>query len=112
MLHGAGMACPDPRACSPRQPCPRMRALVRSQVGVLSLVQAREHGWSVDRLRVQLDAGRWRRVHRGVYVTHTGKVTYAQRIYAAILYCGHGALASSETSLWLADPVGELPSKV
>jgi hypothetical protein len=89
-----------------------MRTLLRGQVGVLSLQQAREHGWSADRLRCQVAAGRWRRVVRGVYVTHTGALTYQQRVYSAQLYRGEGAVASHETALWLADPVDEPPRKV
>ena len=89
-----------------------MRTILRSQVGVLSHEQGREHGWSNESLRGQVAAGRWRRAVRGVYVTHTGALTYQQRVYSALLYCGEGAVASHETALWLADPVDEPPRKV
>jgi hypothetical protein len=89
-----------------------MRAQLRDQEGLLTLTQARDHGWSFERVRVQVAAGRWRRVVRGVYVTHTGPLTYRQRIYCALLYCGPDAVASHETALWLADPVSDPPRTV
>jgi hypothetical protein len=89
-----------------------MRTLLRSQEDVLTLSQASQHGWTPRRVRGQLDAGRWRRVVRGVYVTHTGTLTYHQRIYAVLLYCGDGCVANHETALWLADPVGGPPRQV
>jgi hypothetical protein len=89
-----------------------MRSLLRKQAGLFAFSQAREHGWSLDRLRVQVEAGRWRRLVRGVYVTHTGNLTYHQRILAALLYCGDDAVTSHGTALWLADPVGEAPKMV
>jgi hypothetical protein len=89
-----------------------MRALLRSQAGVVSFAQARDHGWSFERVRAQVAAQRWRRVVRGVYVTHTAALTYFQRIYSALLYCGPDAAASFETGLWLYDPVGSPPRLV
>lgn len=89
-----------------------MRALIRQQAGVLSSKQGRDHDWSGEAFRAQVHAGRWQRVVRGVYVTHTGALTYEQRIFAALLCCGDDAVTSHQTALWLADPIDEPPRLV
>lgn len=107
------MQCaPVPCACSPRQPCPVLRALLRLQQGVLTIKQAREHGWSYGTVRHAVDSGRWRRVHRGVFVAQTGPLSYYQQIWAGVLAGGEDAAASHATALWLADREGPAPRKV
>jgi putative AbiEi antitoxin of type IV toxin-antitoxin system len=96
-------------ACTPRQPCSIMRALLRGQQGVLAVDQAREHGWSYGTVRHAVDSGRWRRVHRGVFVAETGRMTYLQQVWAAVLAGGADAAASHGTALWLADQRDQPP---
>jgi very-short-patch-repair endonuclease len=43
---------------------------------------------SLKALRHRVDVGRWRRIHRGVFLTHTGLVTENQRRWAAVLAAG------------------------
>jgi hypothetical protein len=86
-----------------------MQRLVRGQAGVLAARQALDHGWSRDHLRQQIDAQRWTRLSTGVYAAQTGGLSDDQRIFAAILMHGAGAVASHGTALWLADPAGNCP---
>lgn len=60
--------------------------------------QAPACGLSVDTARWLLRSGRWQRVHRGIYVTHNGPLTTAQRECAALLYAGEGAALSHHTA--------------
>lgn len=63
-------------------------------------------------MRGQVVAGRWGRVGRGVYIAHTGRLSYEERIFAALAACGDGAAASHETAVWLADQGYEPPRMV
>jgi hypothetical protein len=51
------------------------------------------------------DIERWRRrrdltvVHPGVYVDHTGELSWVQRAWAAVLWCGPGAALCRESAL-------------
>lgn len=38
-----------------------------------------------------IDDGRWKRIHRGVYITHNGPIGWWARASAAVLYAGSGA---------------------
>lgn len=49
-------------------------------------------------LRAQLNGGRWRRIYREVYATHTGPLTRSSEIWAALLACGPGAALSHKTA--------------
>lgn len=55
-------------------------------------------GLSVDMVRWLLRSRRWQRVYRGIYVTHNGPLTPAQRECAALLYAGEGAALSHYTA--------------
>ncbi|WP_420313566.1 hypothetical protein [Actinopolymorpha alba] len=59
-------------------------------------------GLSDEFLEAQLRAGRWQRVHRGIYVAHRGPLSRKTAVWAAILYAGPGAAASHHTAaeLW------------
>lgn len=80
------------------------RLLLDRQCGVVSRRQALEHGISVGRLRAQVDAERWRRLHPGVYLSHNAEPTYRQRVWAALLWAGPSAVACGATACWLDDP--------
>ncbi len=66
--------------------------LLAVQSGVVSRRQALERGLT----RADLDREMRHRaltcVHPGVYVTHTGPLTWSQRAWAAVLYAGRAAL--------------------
>jgi hypothetical protein len=84
--------------------------LLRLQEGVITRAQAHRHGLTWARIRSQIDAGRWQRVHGGVLVGHTGPITDLQRVWAAVLAAGPGAVASHDTGLWLWDRSVPLPA--
>jgi very-short-patch-repair endonuclease len=70
-----------------RDPAGELELLLFRQDGVLSWRQARR--FMTDKAaRNQIDSGRWRRVHRAVYVTHTGPITERQRLWIACLAVG------------------------
>jgi Transcriptional regulator, AbiEi antitoxin len=72
--------------------------LLDLQDGVLSRSQALACGLTTSGIAARLRAGRWRRVHRGVYATHAGPLSHAARAWAALLYCGAGAALSHGTA--------------
>jgi hypothetical protein len=43
---------------------------------------------------VVLSRNEWRRVHRGVYASHTGDLTWLQRAWAAVLFYAPAALCN------------------
>jgi hypothetical protein len=49
-------------------------------------------------IRSKVDAGRWERIHRGVYATFTGPLSRDAQLWAALLYAGSGAVLSHETA--------------
>jgi hypothetical protein len=61
---------------------------------------------SAGEIDARIKFGRWRLLHRGVYVTFTGPLSRAAQLWAAVLYAGQGARLSHETAaeiLGLAD---------
>ena len=76
----------------------RIDALIHDQGGIVSRAQLLAAGWSEPRIRRPLRNGRWRTVHAGVYVTHTGPIGYGERLLAALLYAGPEAAWSHYTA--------------
>lgn len=68
-----------------------LAALARRQHGVLSRIQALEAGLSPSAIRARLDSGRWQRMYPGIYLTHSGEVSWLARASAAVLHAGPGA---------------------
>lgn len=75
-----------------------MEALARRQDGVVSRAQTRAAGMSDKQVRWRLQRGDWRRMHPGVYLTHTGQVTWRARAWAALLWCGPGSVLLLEAA--------------
>lgn len=65
--------------------------LLFHQDDVISLVQALRH-FSRKAIRHRVATGRWRQVHRAVYVTHSGPVTADQLRWIAVLAFGQRAI--------------------
>jgi very-short-patch-repair endonuclease len=76
----------------------RIETLARRQGGVVTWDQALQHGMTPKQIRWRLDRGDWRRIHRGVYLTHTGPVTWRVRAWAALLRCGDGSVLILESA--------------
>ncbi len=66
--------------------------LLRQQDGVISRRQALDAGLQEHEIRRLLRRNEWARVHAGVYVDHTGPLTWSQRAWAAVLYAAPAAL--------------------
>jgi len=71
--------------------------LLRHQHGVVTYAQLLARGFTDNGIRAQLAAGRWQRLHQGVYVTHSGPLTPEARRVGALLAC-RVALLSHETA--------------
>lgn len=82
--------------------------LLARQLGLLSRAQAISYGHTDSAIRARLVGGRWQRVHRHVYAVTTGALGFEQRVWAAVLYAGDGAVASHLTAarLWGFDEPG------
>jgi hypothetical protein len=59
-------------------------SLLRSQNGIVSRRQVLDLGGSDADIAVRLNRREWARVHPGVYVDHTGPLTWEQRAWAAV----------------------------
>lgn len=82
------------------EPDPALTALLDRQCAVISWRQARRH-LSESTVRHRIASGRWRRVHRGVLLTHTGPIGRAEGLWIASLAVGNGrpALLGGSTAL-------------
>ena len=68
------------------------------QQGVLTREQALSAGLSRRLIAARLDAGRWQRLHRGVFVTFSGPVPREAQMWAAVLRVGEHAVLSHHTA--------------
>ena len=66
--------------------------LVARQEGVVARSQALELGMTPTAIARAVRRREWVAVHRGVYVEHTGPLTWQQRAWAAVLCCWPAAL--------------------
>ncbi len=66
--------------------------LLRRQSGVISRRQVLDAGLQNHHIRRLLRRREWARVHDGVYVEHTGPLSWPQRAWAAVLYAAPAAL--------------------
>ena len=75
-----------------------LRYLAGNQYGVISRSQALRAGLTTDMIKFRLRSGRWRLMHRGVYITFTGVPGRGARLWAAVLSAGPGAMLSHQTA--------------
>jgi hypothetical protein len=69
--------------------------LLARQEGVISRAQLVGLGGTDADIRRLVRRRQWARVHQGVYVEHTGPLSWKQRAWAAVLYAEPAALAGS-----------------
>lgn len=81
---------------------PLLRDAAERQAGVVTASQAAEAGLSPTTVRSRVRAGRWQRLHRGVYATFSGQPGRLAVLWAAVLYAGPGAALSHRTAAELA----------
>jgi very-short-patch-repair endonuclease len=79
-----------------------MRELLDRQEGVVTRDQALRAGLSRHVIEARLEAGRWQRLHRGVFVTFSGPIPRITMLWGAVLRAGDDAVLSHHTAaeLW------------
>lgn len=70
----------------------RIESLLAEQAGVISRRQVLAAGTDDPFIDKQLRRRTWVRVHRGVFVNHTGELSWLQRAWAGVLYYWPAAL--------------------
>ena len=78
-----------------------MEVLTSGQHGLITRTQALQTGLTPGQLRARLESQRWIRVYRNIYRTEGSPVTEIQRLLAAVLAAGDGAVASHRSAAWL-----------
>lgn len=80
----------------------RIAARASRQHALITYHQAILAGATPAMIRHRLKTGRWRRMHRGVYLIAGTPITWEVKVHAAVLAAGPGALASHRTGgvLW------------
>lgn len=99
---------PEPRPRPTRAAAPRstpdrtIDRLARPQLGLVTLGQTRSAGVTERQIRTRTDRDALERVQRGVYRTAGVRPTWEQRLLAACLSAGAGAVASHRAAavLW------------
>jgi hypothetical protein len=71
-----------------------LKALLEHQHGVVSRRQVLAAGQDDDFIRQRLRRNDWARVHTGVFVDHTGELSWSQRAWAAVLFYWPAALCA------------------
>ena len=79
--------------------------ILREQSGVISRRQALDAGLADHDIRRMLRRREWALVHDGVYVQHTGPLTWLQRAWSAVLFAWPAALCH-DSALRVADGPG------
>lgn len=86
------------------------RRVARRQSGVVTLQQALRAGLTPGAVRARLQSGKWQRLHRGVYLTHSGPVGDDAVAWAVLSAAGEDSLLSHGSALWVWR-VGPLPAQ-
>ncbi|HEY7015309.1 MAG TPA: hypothetical protein VH480_21270 [Streptosporangiaceae bacterium] len=85
--------------------------LLRGQRGVIASWQAEPAGLTPQRAKALVHAGRWQRLHYGVYASFTGEPTRQAALWAAVLRAGPQSVLSHETAAEL-DGLADKASKL
>lgn len=88
------------------------RALAAEQAGAISREQAVRCGLTEGAVDALLKAGRWSRLHAGVYATFAGPVPARTRSWGALLHAGDDAVLAGESALWVWGVVARPPETV
>ena len=83
--------------------------VVSDQAGVVSRRQVLACGGDDVLIERLIHRREWKRVHPGVYVDHTGPLSWHQRLWAALCAYGADAVAADESVLVLAGLLGGPP---
>lgn len=74
--------------------------VARRQHGVITLQQAYEAGLTPGAVRARHKSGHWQRLHRGVYLTHSGPVSDEAAAHGVLLAAGPEAVLGHRSALW------------
>lgn len=85
---------------------------LRRQSGAISCAQARAAGLSQDAVDRRIAAGRWERLHPGVYLAADHPYTDEVRLRAAALWAGKDAVVHGVSAAWWHDLGTTLPATV
>ncbi|MDQ1539731.1 MAG: hypothetical protein QOH29_457 [Actinomycetota bacterium] len=86
--------------------------LLELQAGVASTAQLLARGVTLGRIRAQVAAGRWQRIHPRVVVAHGGPRVHMSRAWAAVLWAGEESMLSHDTAGYLLRLLDREPSEV
>jgi very-short-patch-repair endonuclease len=78
-----------------------LNAVAEQQCGLLSRGQLLSLGLPPEYGSNRVAARRWRTVLDGVYLTHTGRIGFRERCWAAVLHCGPGSALARATAAQL-----------
>lgn len=84
-------------------------AHARTQDHCITTRECGRLGLSRKRIHWLVRHGHWKRMHQGVYVAHSGAVTWRQRARAALLYAGADAALSHEAAGYARELVSQPP---
>jgi hypothetical protein len=95
-------------------PDERVALVAESQYGLLTYSQAIECGLTEKMIKQRLASGRWTRLHEGVYRVNGAPQSWNQRMCAAVLAAGPGAVASHRAAarLWDLDGFAKMPREL
>lgn len=74
----------------------------QARARVITVSQARALGISRSWISRQIQAGHWQRLHQGVYLTHSGPVSWLARAHGALLLSEPGSYLSHESAWFIA----------
>lgn len=89
-----------------------LERLARRQHGVVSRVQALASGMTEAQVRWRLSRGDWQVLHRGVYLTNTGRADWKARAQAAVLRCGVDTVLTLGSAAYLWRLEKAAPSRI
>lgn len=75
--------------------------LAKAQHRVIGRAQALGCGMTPKQIHHAVGSGRWQRIHRGVYLTNSGKPDWGARAWAALLCAGTGAALSHSSAAYV-----------
>lgn len=79
---------------------------------VLAYQQALNRGFTPEAIRQNYVRGRWQRLHRGVYLTHSGHASWLDRAQAALFTAGPDAMLSHHSAGHLDALIDEPPDLI
>lgn len=86
--------------------------LAEAQYGVVTRRQLLELGVSSDQVRWLVGSGRFQVLHRGVFATFSGPVSWHARVAAAVLQAGPAAAVAGRTALRLHGVLEHPPERI